>query len=117
MKSRWLAVALIISMLASPVALGSPGRPIAPGNDLYDACMGPQGTDYLGCSSYVAGITDIIQSMGPQVTRVCLPQVLNLKQLSDIALKYLLLNPEHRSESAAVSVWASLILAFPCSGQ
>jgi hypothetical protein len=117
------AAAIVAVTLA---ATGTASATFKNGNDLYSECTAP--TDwqrrYLFCYGYIEGIADAedIEDlrasgfMDPKAkgNALCLPAGVQLGQLKDVVVQYLVGHPERRHRSAAALVELALSAAFPC---
>jgi hypothetical protein len=82
------------------------------GNDLYEKCNSESGTVSHGiCGGYITGIADLLNNAG----KLCIPhQMVTVRQLLDIVVKYLREHPEERNISASLLVVLALHDSFPC---
>ncbi len=88
------------------------------GNELLNYCQSPSQTAAWGfCQGYVASMIDtegfdtFALSLRPVF---CIPTGVTIKQLADIAIKYLVENPDRRHFGAASLIWGAMRDAFPC---
>lgn len=122
MRSWTLAAALTVALGAATAA---PAQTAAPkeqavtvfglGNALWDWCgqtnVGPAPD---ACWLYIAGASDGFL-LGARPAPYCLPAAgAHVSQVADVVRKYLLNNPEKRSQPAATLVREALKEGFPC---
>lgn len=119
-------LALFLLILVTPnfcAAQQPPPRPpqeafsFANGNKLLQFCESKDSSDGMWCVGYISAAASAAQSewlLRDSGVRICLPQTVNLKQLIDMAVKYLNDHPERRHYDAfalVVASWSS----FTCS--
>lgn len=123
MRSKFFAAALAAGLTASAAAAAP--APVAPkeqavtvfglGNALWDWC----GQTNVGkapdaCWLYIAGASDGFL-LGARPAPYCLPAAgAHVTQIADVVRKYLMNNPEKRSQPAATLVREALKEGFPC---
>jgi hypothetical protein len=89
----------------------------ANGNKVLQLCESEDPADGMWCAGYMSAAASAAQSdwlLKDSNVRICLPSSVNLKQLTDMAVKYLKAHPEHRHYDAFAMVvvsWSS----FTCS--
>src|SRR5260370_18600314 len=89
----------------------------ANGNKLLQLCESGDPADGMWCAGYISAAASAAQSdwlIKDSSVKICLPSSVNLKQLIDMAIKYLKDHPERRHYDAfalVVASWSS----FACS--
>jgi hypothetical protein len=83
------------------------------GNDLYDACTGPDSK--LVCLNYVMAIADAAQAPAAvKRSPMCPGSEVVAEQVVDVVTRYLAAHPEKRHLSAPLLVANALAEAYPC---
>ncbi len=120
---RALASSFTCSQTSPP---GSGPKPVTytSGQQLYDSCRQSkfQG-DYTGCDLYIMGVVDGVMLDDSTTMSIgltyrpswCAKSPLKIKQISNVALLYLLTHPAARDEPAAEDVYVAMASTFPCS--
>lgn len=81
------------------------------GNKLHEFCQKSIETIQQSyCLAYVAGIHDALGS----VQMFCVPNFVQLRQLTDVTKQFLVAHPERRHQAASMLVTEALAEAFPC---
>ena len=110
--SRWIAAAAVVLVLAGEAR----ARAIT-GNELFETCEDTNGVGELRCVEYIRGVADmmvLVRTYGSTLPLPCLPGNVHIKQLRDIAVRWLEQHPETRHESALGEIWLAFRDAFPC---
>jgi hypothetical protein len=117
----FLLVLLLPNICAAQQQVPSQGQPkgfsFADGNKLLQFCQSEDSADVMWCAGYISAAASASQSdwvLKNSSLKVCLPSGVTLKQLIDMAVKYLKDNPEKRHYDAfhlVVASWSS----FACS--
>ena len=93
------------------------GYSFADGNKLLQVCQSEDSADVMWCAGYISAAASAAQSdwvLQNSNLKVCLPSSVTLKQLIDMAVKYLKDHPEKRHYDAFALVVASWS-PFACS--
>ena len=84
------------------------------GNDLYDACTGPDDSK-LVCLGYVMGIADAPQAPAAvKRSPMCVSEDVTAEHVVDVVKRYLAAHPEKRHLPASWLVAHALAEAYPC---
>jgi hypothetical protein len=88
----------------------------ADGNKVLQFCESSDPSDGMWCAGYISAAAAVVQSdfLKDNGMRICLPSNVNVKQLSDMVVKFLKEHPEKRHYDAFGQVFAAL-LPFACS--
>lgn len=84
------------------------------GNELYAKCDDP--TQQAFCMSYVAGAFDMMSAFnnGGATSTFCTTEGGTVRQITDIAIKYMRDHPETRNQYAPILIFNAVRGAFPC---
>jgi hypothetical protein len=80
------------------------------GNELYNKCISDKPVEKAFCAGYIIGVADAAVA----TKAICLDINVNVRQVNDVAVKWLRENPEVRNQPAFHLVFRALMLAFLC---
>ncbi len=110
MKNISLLIALFsIALIHNAVADNS----YRSGNKLLGECS--QGYSLAACLGYIMGIADVLSRNNPvNGFNACIPDRVQVSQLRDIVVRFLIAHPADRQRGASGLVAGALEDAYPC---
>ncbi|UAN49152.1 hypothetical protein KGP26_15225 [Serratia sp. JSRIV002] len=104
---------VIGTLLLAAFSVSADMRELQTGNDLlYNIQQGKKGDDFSATyiRGYSRGVTDSLMLIGS----LCPPDGVDMVQYTDIVEKYIINNPESRSEASVLLTFLAVGKAFPC---
>jgi hypothetical protein len=104
-------------MMITALALATATTQFFSGNDLYRFCLSANAADRAFCNGFVSAVADTertIDTRKPFVQHICMDNAVEIDQVRDVVVQFLVENPEGRDFSAASIASVALERAFPC---
>jgi hypothetical protein len=106
---RLITTALALALVATP-ALANPAQN---GNDWASDCAKHDPF----CLGYARGFADGVSLwniLSPETAKICIPNEVLTDALTEVALRYIKVHPESRTETAGILMSYAFVEAWPC---